>query len=169
MRHGRRVDATGDQPREVRHVGHEDRAHVVGDGTEPRKVQRPGIGRAARNDQLGPFAFGNAFHVIHVHALRYRVDPIAQGLEPAARHVDLGAVRQMPSRLQVQAKDLVSGRQQRQIDGLVRLASRMGLHVHVSGAEQQLRPGDRDVLCDVHVHAAAVVAASGIAFSVLRR
>ncbi|KAG0921463.1 hypothetical protein G6F32_015093 [Rhizopus arrhizus] len=60
MRHGRRVDATGDQPREVRHVGHEDRAHVVGDGTEPRKVQRPGIGRAARNDQLGPSGSGTS-------------------------------------------------------------------------------------------------------------
>ncbi|MNV39729.1 hypothetical protein D3C71_1313190 [compost metagenome] len=78
-------------------------------------------------------------------------------------------MRQVSARLQVQSQDLVAGHQQRQIDRLVGLAARMGLHIDVRGAEKQLRPRNRDRLRNVYVGAAAVVAAARITFGVLVR
>src|SRR5690606_16060421 len=57
--------------------------------------------------------------------------------------------------------------QQREIDRLVGLRPRMRLDVGVVGAEQLPGAIDRQLLGDVHVLAAAVVALAGIAFGVL--
>ena len=61
----------------------------------------------------------------------------------------------------------VAGLQQRVIDGRVRLGARVRLHVGVLGAEQRLGPVDRELLGDVDVLAAAVVALARIALGVL--
>ena len=65
------------------------------------------------------------------------------------------------------AEDGVARLQQRQVDGLVGLRARMRLHVGVVGAEQLLAAFDRQLLGDVDVFAAAVVALARIAFGVL--
>src|SRR3546814_4819043 len=43
--------AAGDEAREMRHVDHQQRADIVGDGAEAREVEGARIGRAARDDQ----------------------------------------------------------------------------------------------------------------------
>ena len=55
--------------------------------------------------------------------------------------------------------------EQREVDGHVRLRARVGLHVDVFGAEERLRPRNRERLRDVNELAAAVPL-SRIAFCV---
>ncbi|MNX78532.1 hypothetical protein D3C86_1101300 [compost metagenome] len=167
--HRRWVDPAGDQPGKRRHVGHEYRVHLVGDGAEPREVQRAGIGRAARDDELGPLPPRDAFDFVHAHPLRRRIHSVAERLEPPSRHIDLGAVGQVSSGLEIKAEDLVPWRQQRQIDGLVGLAAGVRLHVGVTGAEKTLGPIDGDLLGDVDVPASAVIAPARVALGVLVR
>ena len=65
------------------------------------------------------------------------------------------------------AEDGVARLQQREVHGLVGLRAGMRLHVGVVGAEQLLDALDRQLLGDVDVFAAAVVALARIAFGVL--
>ena len=67
------------------------------------------------------------------------------------------------------AEDRVAGLQQREVRGHVRLRAGVGLHVRVLGAEEVLRPVDRELLDLVDDLAAAVVPAAGIPLCVLVR
>ena len=67
------------------------------------------------------------------------------------------------------AEDRVARLQQREVGGHVRLRARVRLDVRVLGAEELLRPVDRELLDLVDDLAAAVVAAAGIALGVLVR
>ena len=60
----------------------------------------------------------------------------------------------------------VAGLQQRQHDGLVRLAARMRLHIGEGAVEQPLGAIDGELLDDVDILAAAVIALAGIAFGI---
>ena len=59
------------------------------------------------------------------------------------------------------------GLEQRLVGGGVGLRAGVRLHVHVLGAEELLRAGDRQLLGHVHVLAAAVVAPARVALGVL--
>ena len=63
--------------------------------------------------------------------------------------------------------DRVAGIEHRHVGGVVGLGAGVGLDVRVLGAEQLLGPIDRQLLGDVDLLAAAVIAASGIALGVL--
>jgi len=54
------MDPGGDEPREVRHVAHQQRPHLVGDLAELVGLDRARIGRAAADDQLGRTSFACA-------------------------------------------------------------------------------------------------------------
>ena len=68
---------------------------------------------------------------------------------------------------QVHAQDGIAGLEQREVDRHVRLGARVRLDVGVLGAEERLGALDGQRLGDVDELAAAVVAASRIAFRVL--
>jgi hypothetical protein len=68
-----------------------------------------------------------------------------------------------------EAHDAVARLQERVVDGVVGLRAGVGLDVRVVRAEERLRPVDRELLDDVDVLAAAVVAAAGVALGVLVR
>ena len=70
---------------------------------------------------------------------------------------------------QAQAHDRVAGLQQRVVDGGVGLRAGVRLDVDVVAAEHLLRAVDGELLDDVDVLAAAVVALAGIALGVLVR
>ena len=68
-----------------------------------------------------------------------------------------------------QREDRVAGLQAREVHGHVRLRAGVRLHVRVLGAEQLLRPVDRELLDLVDDLAAAVVALARVALGVLVR
>jgi len=65
------------------------------------------------------------------------------------------------------AEDGVVRLQEGEENGLVGLGTAVGLHVGVGAAEEGFRALDGEGLGDVHLGAAAIVAAAGVAFGVL--
>ena len=60
VRHRVRVQPGGDEPREVRHVAHQQRPDLVGDLAEPVGLDGARVGGAAADDQLRPTSFACA-------------------------------------------------------------------------------------------------------------
>ena len=115
---------------------------------------------------LGLCLVGQALHRVVVD-LFVGVQAVAHDLEPLAAHVQRHAVGQVAAFGQAHAHDGVAGLQQAEEHGLVGLRAGVGLHVGVLGAEQLLDAVDGQLLDDVDVLAAAVVALAGIALGVL--
>src|SRR5205085_10220034 len=87
----------------------------------------------------------------------------------AAGEVDPEPVRQVPAVRELEREDRVARLQRREVDGHVGDGAGVRLHVRVLGAEELLRPVDRELLDLVDDLAAAVVALARIALGVLVR
>ena len=159
----------GDEPGEVGHVAHQQRVDLVRDLAELGRVDRARVGRAAADDQLRPVLLRDLQHLVVVDHVRLARDAVRGDRVEPAREVDLEPVRQVAAVVEPQPEDRVARLQQREVRGHVRLRARVRLHVRVLGAEQVLRPVDRELLDLVDDLAAAVVAAAGIALRVLVR
>ncbi len=92
--------------------------------------------------------------------------PYCTTLYSLPEQVDRGAVGQVAAVRQAHAQDGVARLQQRDVHGEVGLGAGVRLHVGVVGAEQFFGAVDGQLLDDVHVFAAAVVALARIAFGV---
>ena len=57
------------EPRDVGHVGHHERADLVGDRPDAREIKLPRIGAGADDDELGPMFGGQARELVVVDAL----------------------------------------------------------------------------------------------------
>ena len=99
--------------------------------------------------------------------VRLRVDAVGADVVELAGEVDLHAVREVAAVGQLEAEDLVARVDQRVQHGRVGLRAGVRLDVRVLGAEQLLGALDREVLGDVDLLAAAVVAAARVALGVL--
>ena len=87
----------------------------------------------------------------------------------AAREVHRRAVREMPALVQAHAEHRVAQLEQRRVRAEVGVGAAVGLHVREAGAEEPAGALAREVLHDVHLLAAAVVALARVAFGVLVR
>ena len=152
---------------EVRHVDDEVGADGVGDRAEALEVQEARVGAPAREDQLRPALVGDALDLVHVDEARLARDLVGRDVVQAPGDVELHAVREVAAVGQREAHDRVARLQERVVDGGVGLGAGVRLDVGVLGAEERLRAIDRQLLDDVDVLAAAVVALAGIALGVL--
>ena len=161
-----RVDAGGDQAGDVRHVHEQVGTDLVGDGAEARPVDHLRVGRETSHDHLRLVLQGQALDFVVVDQALV-VHAVLHGVEQLARGIHLGTVGEVAAVGQAHAEDGVTRLQQREVHGLVGLRTAVRLHVGVIGAEQLLEAVNRQLLGDVHVFAAAVVALARVAFSVL--
>ena len=136
----------------------DDRVHSA----EDLRRLRAGV-HTERRLHRHPVARGDHRHdrlVVLAHA-------VVDDLEELAGEVRLVAVREMAPVREVHRQQLVAGFQEREIDGHVRAAAGVGLHVGVLGSEELLRAVDGKLLDDIHVLTAAVPALLGIAISAI--
>ena len=166
VRQRAREQVGGDQPGEMRHVDHEIRADLVGHPADAGEVDEARIGRTAGDDQLRLLRPRQAFQLVVVQQPVVASHAVLHGAEPLAGQVGRRAVGQVAAGRQAHAQDRVARLQQRQEHRLVGLRAGMRLHIGEPAGEQLLRPIDRQLLGHIHMHAAAVVAASRIALGV---
>jgi hypothetical protein len=69
VRHRRRVHAGRDEPREVRHVGHQAAPDLVGDRAEAGEVEVARIGAVARHDHLRTVLARERFELLVIEAV----------------------------------------------------------------------------------------------------
>ena len=116
---------------------------------------------------FGPVLARELLHLVEVDAVVVAPHAVRDDREPAARHVDRRAVGQVAAGRQIEAHERVARLHQRHERGRVGGGAGMGLHVGEGAAEQFGDPVDRELLGDVDVLAAAVVALAGQSFGVL--
>ena len=148
------------------HIYHQVRADCSCDGSELREVDNSGIcGRACYDElRLALVRLLVKFLVINealvVCAVGYEVVELAG-------NVDRRAVGQVTAVCKAHAHYGVAGLEQSDVNRCVSLCAGVRLNVCELCAEKLLCTLDGDVLYDINVLAAAVVALSGIALSVL--
>ena len=169
MREGRGMLPARDQTREMRHVHHQPGADAVRDLTEAGKVDDARHRRPARDDKLRLVFLGQRRHLIIVDAAVLRTHPVLDRVEPLAGLVRRRAMRQMPARGEVHAKDRVAGLQQRREHTLIGLTAGIRLHIGKVADEKRLRPVDGKVFGHIDELATAVIAPSGVALGILVR
>ena len=167
MRHGIRMLPCGNQPRDMRHIHHEERTDRLCNRPDALKINRTRIRRSARNNHFGLVLLRKCLERIVVNALRLTIHAVGNDLEVRARNVDGAAVRQMPAVRQIHAEDRVARLQQRKEDRHIRLCTRMRLHIRPCGAKELLRAVNRKLLCHIDVFTAAIVPLAGIPLCVL--
>ena len=150
----------------MRHVDHEVGADLFRHLGEAFEVDAQRVGGGAGDDQLRLLLARQPFHLVVVD-LFLVVQAVGNHVEPFAGHVERHAVGQVAAFGQRHAHDGVARFQHRKEHALVRLRAGVRLHVGGFGAEQLLEAVDRQLLDDVDVFAAAVVALAGIAFCIL--
>ena len=162
--HRRRVRAGGDQARDVRDVGHEVGADLVGNGAEPGEVDGPRVGAGPADDQLGAEAQGLLPDGVVVQQEGVRTDAVVLDLEELARKGNRGPVRDVAALVHGLAEDAVPFFEERRDHDLIGAGARVRLDIGVPGLEDLPGPADGEGLQAIHDLAAAVEAGAGEAF-----
>ena len=167
VRHGGGVQAGGDQAGEVRHVDHQVGADLVGDAPERREVELTRVGRPAGQNGLRAVCVSQPLDLLHVDQVILLAYVVRGDVVELAGEVQPHPVGEVTAVVEGLTQDRVPGLQQREHRRGVGLGTGMRLHVGESRAEQCLHPVDRQLLDEVNVLAAAVVAAPRVALGVL--
>ena len=160
------VQLSGHQTGDVGDVGHQVGPHLVGNLPQPGEVNQARIGAGPADDHLGTHFPRLAGDGLVVEGFRLPRHAVGVHFEQLAGEVDWAAVCQVAAVGQAHAHDAVARLQHGEVDGHVGLRAGVGLHVGVLGPEQLLGAVDGQLLHDVHVLAAAVVAVTGVALGV---
>ena len=159
--------ACGHEAGDVSHVHHEVRIHLARDGGHALEVDDARIGAGAAHDELGAHFLGDTLHLVVVDGLGLGVHAVAGEVVVAAAEVHRRAVREMAALGQAHAEHRVAQLDERLVRAQVRVRAAMGLHVGEVRAEQLAGALAREVLHEVDLLAAAVVALAGVPFGVL--
>ena len=125
------VRADRDEPRDVRDVGRENGADLVRDRAERSEVEGARVGGRARPEELRLVLLRELADLVHVDAVVLAAHAVGHALEVLAGDRDGVAVREVAARGQAEAHDDVAGLAEREVDGEVRGAARVRLHVDV--------------------------------------
>ena len=167
VRHGRRMNAAGDETGDVGHVEDVERADLVGDLAHAGEVPQSGIGAAAADDGLGLFAHGDGFKLVVVNELGVFADLIEGGPVEFAAEAESMTVGEVAAVSEVESEDGVAGLQDGRVGRGVGLRAGVGLDVDVLAAEDLFGAIAGKVLDDIGVLATAIVAAAWVALSIL--
>ena len=150
----------------MRHIDHEDGADRIGHPANAGEVDHARIGGAAGDDQLRLFGVRHRLQLVVIQQPVFDPDAILDGAEPFAGHVGAGAVGEVAAGVERHAQDGVARFDGGEEDGLVGLGTGMRLHIGEAAAEQLLGALNGQGFHHVHLHAAAVIAAAGIALGI---
>ena len=161
-----RIVARGDEAGKVRHVHQQDRAGLGGNPRECGEIDRAGIRTVAGDDHFWPVLEREGAHLGVVDQPVVAQAVVDRAVENP-RKVHRRTVRQVSALGEIESEDGVTGLEEREVDGGIRLRPGVRLHVGVLGSEELLRAVDRELLHLVHHFTPAVVPLAGQSFGVL--
>ena len=159
----------GDQPGVMGHIDEQLGPHVAGDLGKFAVRNFARIRARSGDDHLGLVLAGQRGHLVEIDAVRVARDAVVDEVIEHAGDIEPHAVRQMAAVGQVESQHCVARLQDREINGHVRLAAGMGLHIGVLGAEDLFGPIAGQIFDHVDEFAAAVIPPAGIALGVFIR
>ena len=152
--------------RDMGHVDHEVSAVVVRDLGDALEIDDARICRGASHDELGLVFLGFSLDVGVVDALVF-AKAVGNHVVQLAREVGGRTVSEVAAVVEAHAQNGVARLDERRIGSVVGLSAGMRLHVGELRAEKLLGALDRQVLDDVDLLAAAVVALARVTLGVL--
>ena len=159
----------GHEPRDVRHVHEEHRPDLLRYRSDLLERQDSRVRARTRDDHGRTLPACQRSQRIHVQPSVLHPDPIRHHVVQPAAEVDRGAVGQVSTMRQVHPQQLVARLQEREVRGHIGLRTAVWLNVCVIRPEQDLRTLASEILDDIHVLAATVVALARVALGVLVR
>ncbi len=138
IRHGRRVQARRNEPRDMGDIHKHIRADFIAYFSDPLKVDDPGICARARNDHLRLAFEGDLLHFVIVDRLGIPAHAVGNDIKIRTRKIDGRAVRQMSAVRKVHTHNGIARFQYRKIDGKVCLRPAVRLYVAVLAPEHFL-------------------------------
>src|SRR5438552_398160 len=97
----RRMNASGNEPGEVRHVDQVERANFVSNLSHAHEINDSRIGAAAANDQLRAFPLGQLFQVVVVNRFRLFGYSVRNNVISLAGKIQVMSVSEVPAVRQV--------------------------------------------------------------------
>ena len=166
VRHGRGMDAGGDETGDVRDVGKKVGPHAAGDLAHSGEVDDARVGAGADGDHLGLLAEGDGGEFLVVDQTGILADAVLAEVVEFAGEVGGIAVGEVAAVAEVHAEQFVAGLEDGGVDGGVGLSAGVGLDVGVVGAEEQLGAINGELLDLVDEFAATIPSFAGVAFGV---
>ena len=163
----RGIDACSDEAGDVRHIDPEPGADLVGDLAHARPIHHSRIGREPADQHLRLVLQRLLLHGVVVDQAGGLVEAVGNDVVVLAREIGRMPVGQVTAVIEAHAHDGVAGLGQRHEHGGIGLRTRVRLHVGVFAVEQLTGAGNGQLLGDVDMLAAAVVALGRVAFGVL--
>ncbi len=150
----------------MRHIDHQVCAAGVGNFPQLFEIDRAWISARAGNNQLRLYRARPLHQLVVIDSVRYRINAVSDKIVVSAGHIDGRAVRQVTALRKIHAEHGVARLQKGKVHGEVGLCAGMRLNVRVLRAEQPARTLTRNVLHDIHILTAAVIAVRRISFRV---
>ncbi len=166
MGDGAGVNSRRHKPGNVSHVHHQVCAAFPGDGPEFLKIYDTGIRGGSRNYHFGLMAESKLPDLVVIRQSCFRIYAVGNYVIQLTGKVGRAAVGKMAAMVQIHAENSVAGLAQGQIYRKVGLGAAVGLDVGKFSAEQPFCPLYSNAFYNVYVLAAAIVASSGITFSI---
>ena len=167
MRERTGMHAGSHQTRDVRDVGHQEGAHLVGDGAETLEIDHARIRAVAADDHLWLRLDGDLLDGVVVQQLGLGIEAVFHDVVEGAAEVGLQTMAQVAATLDGQAEHAITRIEQRHERRDVGVGAAVRLHIGELAAKQLLRAIARQILDLVVEFAAAVVALAGVALGVL--
>ena len=169
VRYGARMQSSGHESRDVRHIHEEERAHGLGGFGDALKIDHPRIGTCPGDDHFRLVLMRQPLDFVVVDALVFFAHAVGHELVHTAGKIQRMSVGQVTTMRQVHAQHSVPGLERGHVDRHVCGSTRMGLDIGVFRAKQLFGAVDRQLLHSVRELAAAVITLSRIALRVLVR
>ena len=167
IRHRRGVQPCGHQAGNVSHIHPQISSYLIGNGTEPGKINGSGIGRGASHNHLGLALTGHPLQLVIVNIPSLLVHAVGHNIVVFTREIHRTAMSQMSAVIQIHTQNRVPGLAQSHIHCIVGLSSRVGLHIGEFGPIELTGTLNGQGFHHVHTLTAAIIALAGVPFRVL--
>jgi len=150
----------------VRNVGHEQRAHFVGDFAKTFPVELTRVGGRADHEQFGFVFEGQTFGFGVVDQFGFFVDAEGHHFEIFSGEIHRMPVREVSAVREAQTHDGVARLNRRQINRHVGGAAGMRLNIGMFGSKNLFGAFDREGFHDVDFFTTAVIPFAGVTFGI---
>src|SRR5210317_1161696 len=161
------MDTCSYQSGNMSHIHHEEGTNLVGNYTKSLKINNPGISTGTSHNHSGPVFMSDTLHFLHIDHACFPVNSIRDKIIKLSGKINRTAVGEMSAMGKVHAQYLIAGIQCGKINCHICLTPGMGLDISILCLKQVPGALDCEIFYNICIITAAIIALTGIPFSIL--